>query len=333
MTALDDFDRLEAVGRLKRTAEDAGVEVVVTFGEATLTMNALNPSGDTPMSHWSIAAVTLQSETEARAIYRLDAQSDETLTIEDQTFRAAMTRVLQNRTTVTHRRPKRKWMTLGLGLAALGLLSAVLLPKLITGTATSMISPERAQILAAEMVPMIHARTGPACETPLSETALNRLAKTLNPDGGAVLKIHDMGDVGTISLPGGQILLSEQVLADAPNNATIAAWGALGIAGMIDSSAISELFAETGTWDALSFLSTGELPETAKTRAINKMFIGADDIDPSVVQNAEALLRNAKLPVAGLDWILGQLPRDDPQISVEIMTDAEWNALGRACSG
>ncbi len=142
-----------------------------------------------------------------------------------------------------------------------------------------------------------------------------------------------MGDVGTISLPGGQVLLSEQVLAEAKDTATFFAWAAIGIAGMIDSPAVTELFANNGMWDAVSFLAKGELPQTAKERAINKMFIEADEISPEVARNAELLLRNAALPVAGLDRILGRTPSDDPQQSNDILTAQEWQSLGRACSG
>ena len=54
MTALDKYDRLEATGLWRATPDDQRREVVVSLGDASLTMSDLN---DCPLAHWSVAAI------------------------------------------------------------------------------------------------------------------------------------------------------------------------------------------------------------------------------------------------------------------------------------
>jgi len=266
MTALDAYDRLEAAGTLKRSGNDKSREVVVTFGEATLTMNALSETGDTPITHWSLAAIDLISESEGAAIYSLNAMTEETLEIEDQTFRQALAQVLQDRKGQTYG-AKRSKAPMILLIAALVIgIGYVALPKIVESIAKGMISPERAQIIANEMLPMIEDRTGPACETPLAAVALERLAQRLNPDGNTTLAIHDLGDANIISLPGGKVLISQSTLENANSNDAIAGWAALGIAGVIETPAIAELFSGQGILDGLKFLSSGQSARTKPRR-------------------------------------------------------------------
>lgn len=334
MTALDAYDRLEAVGILKRSGEDDGTEVVVTFGEATLTMNALGEAGDTPISHWSLAAIDLLNETEQRAVYSLNAMSEETLEIEDLTLRHALEKVLQDRSGKPYRRktPRSKLLlTATIAILAGGYF---LLPGLVERTAKGMISPERAEILAAEMIPMIEERTGPACETPMAKVGLDRLAQRLNPDGKTRLFVHDLGDADVVSLPGGKILISQNVLENATDNLEIAAWAAIGIAGVIESPAISELFNGQGVMDGIKFLSSGQLPTAAKERAVNRILINTSEVSPVIAENAEQLLTNAQIPTTGLMRVLGKTaPAGEMKIQTPIMTDTQWSALRSVCKG
>ena len=54
MTALDNFQRLEAPGIWKADPEAQRRDVVVAFGEATLTIAT---GTDQPVSHWSLPAI------------------------------------------------------------------------------------------------------------------------------------------------------------------------------------------------------------------------------------------------------------------------------------
>ena len=333
MTALDEYDRLEAVGVLKRSGEDEGIEVVVTFGEATLTMNALNDGGDTPVTHWSLAAVDLIRETETHAIYSLNAMTEEVLEIEDDTFRRAISKVLQDRNIATSPSKTPKKIVFWGALAGILVLFYLFASDMIAGVAKGMISPERAEVLAGEMLPMIEQRTGPACESRDGLLALERLSARLNPDGNSTLSIHDLGDANVISLPGGRVLINRSVI-ETGERPEIAAWIAIGIASVIESPAISELFEGQNLLEGLKFLASGQLPKVSKEKAVNRLLAGADVQSPAILDNAAQLLENANISTKGLDAIRTSSPVEATTNQGEpMLSDQDWAALKTICSG
>ena len=334
MTALDDFDRLEAVGQLQRTSQESPREVLVTFGEATLTMHELKSSGDIPLAHWSLGAIEKSQSRGELTIYRLSGNHEETLTIDDVTLRDALDKVLAERQPPKEEKRTQRslWRP---ALVVCGALAAYfVLPSLVLSTARNMISPERAALLTSDMVAEIEARTGPPCTTPLADVALERLARRLDPNGISKLAVQDLGDADVISFPDGQVFLGAHVLQKTRSNAEIAAWAAVGIAGVIDSPALDKLFDEGGIMDGFRFLSQGELPESSKKRAVDYMLTNTVSINAATAENASVMLQNARLSTSGLDQILMQ-----QQVSTEIsdqtpiMTDQEWSALRNVCRG
>ncbi len=331
MTALDEYDRLEAVGILKRSEDDPGTEVVITFGEATLTMNAVSDEGDTPLTHWSLAAIDLISENDDVAIYSLNADTFERVEVADTTLREALARVRQG-PVVQGSRPRGSGrFRAALVLAAIATAGYAFLPGLLSSTARNMISPERAEILARDMMPMIEARTGPACDNPQAAAALAKLADWLNPQGDIEFKVHDLGDAEFISLPGGRVLLNQQILTD--RNETILAWAALGIAGAIESPAISNLFEGGGVADSLRFLSSGALNEGAKNRAVNKMLLGKAPYNVDVAENAQQILQNAGVDGGNLEGLMKTGDLGNMEISgEELLSQDDWVNLRAVCS-
>lgn len=88
MTALKKYQKLECTG-LWRSAPDAQRrEVVVNFGEASLTMS--DPATELALSHWSLPAVERLNPGEQPALYAPGEDSDETLEIEDGDMIAAL---------------------------------------------------------------------------------------------------------------------------------------------------------------------------------------------------------------------------------------------------
>lgn len=82
VTALTEFQRLEAQGSWRETPESRLREVIVSVGAATLTM--MDPKSDRPLSHWSLPAVTRINPGQLPAIYTPNGQApDETVEIDD----------------------------------------------------------------------------------------------------------------------------------------------------------------------------------------------------------------------------------------------------------
>ena len=329
MTALDEYDRLEAVAVLKRSGEDEGTEVVVTFGEATLTMNALTDGGDTPISHWSLAAIDLIEKTDSKAVYSLNAMTEEVLEVEDDTFQRALAKVLQDRRSYgTAPKGRRKFWIAG-GLLGVGALAYLFLPAFVANVAKGMISPERAELLATEMIPMIEDRTGPPCGNASGLVVLEELAERINPSGGTSLRVHDLGDANVISLPGGTVLINRAIIEAAPQD-TLTAWVAIGVANVIESPAISELFENQGLMDGLGFLASGQLSRSKKEAAVNRLLTSTSTISPVVMENAAQLLANANLPGSGLEAIRAGTPSNG---QADILSAQKWAALRGICSG
>lgn len=337
MTALDAFDRLEATGIWRLRPEDEGIDVLVAFGEATVTFTKIEDGLDVPLTHWSLGAIKKLSDTENDAVYGLRGVDTETLTVSDQTLREALDKVLEQGGGPKHSRSTRSRFWIFPILLALLALGYFFIPGVVHKTALRMISPERAAILAGEMVPMIEERTGPACTSPEANKILSNLADRLHPGDPIELRVHDLGDANVISLPGGLVLLDRRVVEQASSPEQIAAWAALGIAGIAQSSAISGLFERDGLVDGLRFLATGHLHQTAKNRAVNRMLINAPTVDDETAQNAAQILKNANINTLPLTQILVkenpeiQLENFTPENSDTIMDIGDWGNLQRIC--
>ena len=79
MTALKEFDRLEATGLWRPSPETQRREVIVSLGEATLT---ISDTKGTALAHWSIAATVRSNGSALPAIYHPDGDPGETLEID-----------------------------------------------------------------------------------------------------------------------------------------------------------------------------------------------------------------------------------------------------------
>ena len=56
MTALNQYQRLEAAGIWRETPQAQARDVIVSFGDATLVLT--DPRSEVPLAHWSLPAVT-----------------------------------------------------------------------------------------------------------------------------------------------------------------------------------------------------------------------------------------------------------------------------------
>ncbi|MDP4989790.1 MAG: hypothetical protein NWQ37_01075, partial [Marivita lacus] len=76
MTALKEFQRLEAEGVWRATPADQRKDVIVSVGDASLTILDLR---ENVLAHWSVAAVARANKGQMPAIYHPDGDPGETL--------------------------------------------------------------------------------------------------------------------------------------------------------------------------------------------------------------------------------------------------------------
>ena len=74
MTALKEYDRLEASGLWRADPTAQRVEVVVSIGDATLT---LTDTAERALAHWSLAAVHRKNPSKRPALYAPSDAADE----------------------------------------------------------------------------------------------------------------------------------------------------------------------------------------------------------------------------------------------------------------
>ena len=72
MTALTQYQRLEATGIWRKSAEAQRLDVIISIGESSLVITDIN---EKPLAHWSLAALAvIQSKTELSYIIPMGIQ-------------------------------------------------------------------------------------------------------------------------------------------------------------------------------------------------------------------------------------------------------------------
>lgn len=335
MTALDEFDRLEALGIWRSGADEPGREVIVKFGKSTLVIGTGDDAA--PLAHWSLAALRMENSGAGSTTYMADAGAGESLTIDDPVMRDALARVMQGQgaSAATVRGRGRLWaMLVVLVLVAA---SVFWLPGLITGVVRDQISPERAALLGSEMLGKVAERTGPACYSVAGSRALARIAARLSGSGKVALHVFDLGDKPLLRLPGGHLLLGRSLVEDAQSPEELAGWAALGLADPDRDPALRGMFRDGDLWDGLVFLASGNLAERAKEEAVNRMLISSTPVGaPSPLKTA-ALLGRAQVPMEPLrlgltrEGVSFALPVLDEGEVRPLMADQDWVALQQIC--
>ncbi len=227
MTALAQYQRLEAVGLWQPAGGAPPREVVVSFGQATLVLS--DPGTETPLTHWSLPAVTNLTPGRHPAIYAPgppegEETPAETLTIAEPDMIDAIARV-HRAIDAALPHPGRLRRRLSLGFAAAALAAAAwFLPGWIVHH-TIRIAPLAQRTVVGEAVLADLTRiTGPACHRPAGDTVLARLADRLTPALGTEgpntnadlqrLKLYVLpgGIRGAVALPGGIVLIAPDLL-------------------------------------------------------------------------------------------------------------------------
>ena len=101
-TALSKYQRLEAAGLWRADAEAQRIDVIVSVGEATLTMTDMR---ERVQAHWSIAAIARANPGQTPAIYHPDGDPGETLELpENETDMIVAIETLRN--AIARQRPR-----------------------------------------------------------------------------------------------------------------------------------------------------------------------------------------------------------------------------------
>ena len=352
MTALDQYQRLEAVALWRPSPDEQPLEVVVSFGHATLTLMDMN---EAPRAHWSLAALEEVGSDAAGLVLSPDPDGMETLSLDDPQMIAAIRAVKdgtrgQDRSSSGSTRGALWTLLTVVAIALAGLfalrepMAELLVARIDDLTwermAVALISEEMRAPQAAYCRPA----TAGALRTTRGHPLLVQMARRVSPEGVVIRPVLARFDGPPIlPTPASLVLVNANGLPDATQPEEIAGLIALAAARHETGANRAEIASVLGLYGTLRLSFSGRIPaaERQAVRAALARAVVADDAsDPELLR----LLRAAALPSLPLSLILNDsgAPRSriegiqaGDSIGGEVYTpaldDADWLRLTAGC--
>ncbi len=341
MTALKEYDRLEASALWRPEPGAQRREVIVSLGDASLTISEFSGRA---LAHWSIAAVRRSNKGQRPAIYHPDGDVDETLEFREdaEDMIDALERLLR---AIDRRRPKPGKLRLVLlsGVATMVLAAVVFwLPGALVRHTEQVVPTAKRDEIGSAVLSRITRISGQPCMTEEARLPLRHLAqRVLGPARQDDLVVLPDGVRSTAHLPGGLVLVNRSIL-EAYEDPDIAAGFILAESLRARrADPLGELLDHAGLWAALQLLTTGELPDAALDRYAEAMLTRSPRplrADTLLAAFDAAQLRTAPYALALEDGddISARLIAEDPHAadsSRPVLSDADWVRLQGICSG
>ncbi|MBK4217238.1 hypothetical protein JJJ17_15005 [Paracoccus caeni] len=339
-TALTEFQRLESQGSWRETPDARLREVVVSVGSATLILS--DPKSDSPLSHWSLPAVTRLNPGKMPAIYAPGPDAtDETVEIDDQLMIDAIERV--HRAIESHRAHPgrlRGGMTI---LAVLAMLAAAIfwLPDAIIRHAAHISPPAQARAVGKAILTDMERSTGAACKRASGQAVLDYLTPRLIGDDAQV-HVVPVPISGARRLPGNVYVLGNDLLRAAPGPETAAAHLIAAKLAVEDDTLRLEAMSYAGFLSAMRLMTLGTLSSDAMTGFAE----GLLQQPPQRPQDDRLLAELRQRGIAAepyarsldptgqsvLALIEGDPARTGGQLK-SLLTAEQWRALQQICAG
>ncbi|MGR3616831.1 MAG: hypothetical protein ACU0BB_12400 [Paracoccaceae bacterium] len=337
MTALKQYERLEAAGLWRPDSESQRRDVIVSIGDATLTICDVN---DRPLAHWSLAAVERLNPGTRPAIYHPDGDEDETLELpadEDSMIDAIETL----RRAIERSRPHPGRLRLASVLTVVGLVALLLffwVPHAMLNHAVKVVPDIQRKAIGQALLGRIERVAGQVCATPEATPVLNRLADRV---GVRQLEVLRSGIATSLHLPGGIVLLNKSLIEDYEDPAVAAGAILIEKARAEVRDPLEELLSTGGPMATLRLLTTGQLSREVMDHYSEQLLSQsrprlADDIVLS--QFAQAAIPSS--PYAYAQDITGEavlgLIEADPMAGRKlepVLPDRDWVLLQTICGG
>ncbi|MEX0319396.1 MAG: hypothetical protein AB3N21_15660 [Ruegeria sp.] len=255
MTALKEYERIEATGLWRASPEDQRREVVISIGEATLTISDFN---DRALTHWSLAALERQNPGETPAIYSPDGDPGETLELADteQTMIEAIDR-LQRAIERARPHPGRlRWLSVAGVLAVVIAALVFWLPGALQRHTVSVVPAIKRQDIGRMVLHRIERVAGRACSTDEAQAVLGRLAQRT---GVRRLVVLPASVADSLILPGGIVLLNRALIEDHEDPAVAAGYVLAERTRAAAVDPLADLLGRAGPQASFRLLTTGEL--------------------------------------------------------------------------
>jgi len=335
MTALEQFERLESLGLWRDVDVSQRVEVVVSFGKASLVLSDKN---DRPLTHWSLAAVEEISNDDGTVIYTPDKAGNEILEISDDIMIDAIARIRATIKRPYRNRGRIRLLSAAFTAVCLLVLTVFWLPEALAQYAANAVSPAKAREIGAQMMPMVSKQFGAPCKSPNAGHVIRKLENRLLQSQSTAIFISDLGARYSAHLPG-DIILANRILVEEFTSPEVLSGFVLVEKTLSEQTPpLKALFLSAGSWNTLRFLVQGQLNIKALERFAHEHLNGAV-IRP---RYSELLMHFelAKIPSTPLaeTWdsnltTTQELVDGDPYPTAydPILTDTEWLMLQQIC--
>lgn len=260
-TALKRYQKLECTGLWREAPELQRREVVVAFGEASLTLS--DPRTEQALSHWSLPAVERLNSGDLPALYAPGAEALETLELDDPTMIAALETV---RSAVAQDRPKPgrlRAQLLLLGTAIVLGMGLAFVPGALVRHTAAVVPPAMRLAIGKMALADLATVAGAPCADPSGQAALDRLSQRLFGAEAPTLRILPDGGALALHLPGSIITLHRSLIEtrDGPEVAAGFALAEAERAAQVDP--MLPLLDHAGSVAAFELLTSGQLAPAA----------------------------------------------------------------------
>ncbi len=335
MTALKQFQRIEATGLWRPTPDEQRREVVVSIGEATLTISDFN---DRALTHWSLAALERQNPGEYPAIFHPDGDPGETLELaqSETTMIEAVDR-LQRAIDRSRPHPGRlRWFSVGGVVLAVLAVLVLWLPGALQNHVVSVVPTIKRQDIGNTILQRIERVSGRACQSEDARLSLEQLARRT---GVRQIIILPAGVQTSLTLPGGTVLLNRALVEDHEDPAVAAGYIIAERARAQLQDPLDDVLTRTGPTAAFRLLTTGQLtPEIVDAYTEQVLSEPRPEIadEPLLAMFAQAALPST--PYAYARDVTGEtvlsLIEADPMAGrslEQVLPDRDWVQLQNIC--
>ncbi|WP_252729695.1 hypothetical protein [Pacificibacter marinus] len=339
MTALSEYDRLEATALWRPEGETQRVEVIVSLGNATLIISDPN---DKTLSHWSLPAIKrVNSVSESHAIFSPGPDTEERLETDDEVMIAAILRIQQAVERGSSHHGRLRGVLFGaVCLGALGL-GVFWLPSALVRQAVTIVPGVTRTQIGEALLTRIERLSGQPCDTVHGARALQALKSRLVTNGAGDIVVLRSGVQSAKHLPGGIILLGRSVIEDHEDPDVVAGFVLAEQQRAADVDPLEHLLRSAGLMTSLRLLTSGEIPnEALDTYAEELMRQDPAPIDTERLIDRFAAAEVRTGPYAYAQDITGvsTLPLIEAdavrvQSARPVLADGNWVALQNICGG